>query len=179
MKPTYKRHNNFFIVGPSGVGKTKLAKGLAKRLNLTFIDSDNWIVQHYGMPISEIFKRKGEPFFRTLEHQFLIDFSFENTVVSTGGGMACSAANMGLINQKSTSVFIMRNIGQIAQHLMASKTPRPLMLPAQKSSEIVLYIERQLNLRLRHYKQAHLFAYLKPYEYGKQAIEKIVHLITK
>ena len=46
------------------VGKTTLGKIVAKKVDLKFIDTDANIEKNFSMKISEIFKRKGENFFR-------------------------------------------------------------------------------------------------------------------
>ena len=52
-----------------GAGKTTLGKIVAEKLRLGFIDTDQNIEEENLMTISEIFKRKGEKFFRELEEK--------------------------------------------------------------------------------------------------------------
>ena len=52
-----------------GVGKTTLGKIVAKEVGLKFIDTDANIEKNCLMRISEIFKRKGEEFFRLEEEK--------------------------------------------------------------------------------------------------------------
>ena len=47
-----------------GVGKSTLGKIVAKKLNLKFVDIDLNIEKKFSMKIWEIFKSKGEDFFR-------------------------------------------------------------------------------------------------------------------
>ena len=53
---------NLVLLGMMAVGKTTLAKIVAKRHNLKFIDTDENIKEKNSMTIAEIFKRKGENF---------------------------------------------------------------------------------------------------------------------
>ena len=71
-----------------GSGKTTLGKQLAALLKVGFIDLDHEIEQKEGCAISEIFSKKGEPYFRQIESETLRHFadSSENLVISTGGG---------------------------------------------------------------------------------------------
>ena len=52
-----------------GVGKTTLGKIVAKSIGLKFIDIDSNIEGNCLMKISEIFKKKGEKFFRIEEEK--------------------------------------------------------------------------------------------------------------
>ena len=54
---------NLVLLGMMAVGKTTLAKIVAKKHKLKFIDTDKNIVKKNSMPIAEIFKKKGENFF--------------------------------------------------------------------------------------------------------------------
>ena len=47
-----------------GTGKTSVGKELGRRLGYPFIDTDNLIEKREGMPVSLIFKEKGEDYFR-------------------------------------------------------------------------------------------------------------------
>jgi len=55
-------------------GKTSLGGELAYKLNFEFIDSDTRIATSDGCSINQIFKEKGEMYFRKLERDFLHHF---------------------------------------------------------------------------------------------------------
>ena len=63
---------NLILLGMMAVGKTTLGKIVAKRQNLTFIDTDAVIEKKNLMTISEIFKKKGEKFFRMEEEKQIL-----------------------------------------------------------------------------------------------------------
>ncbi len=71
-----------------GVGKSTLGKIVAKKLGLKFIDTDSDIEKKYGMTISEIFKKKGEKFFRDIEEKETINYLNKNKIVIALGGGA-------------------------------------------------------------------------------------------
>ena len=59
------------ILGFMGSGKSTLGKIIANRLGLNFIDLDDYIEENEKMSIPEIFNKKGEQDFRSLETQYL------------------------------------------------------------------------------------------------------------
>ena len=60
---------NLVLLGMMGVGKTTIGKIVAQKQRLEFIDTDINIEEKCSMKISEIFKKKGEVFFRTEEEK--------------------------------------------------------------------------------------------------------------
>ena len=80
-------NKNLVFLGMMGSGKTTLGKIVSKKLNKEFIDIDQAIEVQEGMIISEIFEKKGEPFFRVLEEKIsLLNLKKKNSVISLGGG---------------------------------------------------------------------------------------------
>ena len=78
---------NLILLGMMAVGKTTLGKIVAKRQNLTFIDTDVAIEKKNLMTISEIFKKKGEKFFRMEEEkQILKLLKKDSNIIALGGG---------------------------------------------------------------------------------------------
>ena len=60
-----------FLIGPMGSGKSKIGKILSDKLDLNLFDIDKEIERSLGLSINEIFKSKGEGFFRSIETKFL------------------------------------------------------------------------------------------------------------
>ena len=80
-------NKNLVFLGMMGSGKTTLGKIVSKKLNKEFIDIDQAIEVQEDMVISEIFEKKGEPFFRILEEKIsLHSLKKKNSVISLGGG---------------------------------------------------------------------------------------------
>jgi len=86
-------NKNLVFLGMMGSGKSTIGSLVSKKLNLQFIDIDNLIIESTGMSISEIFKKKGEAYFRNLEEKITLKSLRKNkNVISLGGG--------GFINNK-------------------------------------------------------------------------------
>lgn len=87
--------SNIYLVGFMGTGKTETARLLAKRLHRIFVDMDEVIEKRQGMSIAEIFKTKGEPFFRSLEKALVQELTGrDGLVVACGGGAFVSEENI-------------------------------------------------------------------------------------
>ena len=82
-----KSNKNLVFLGMMGSGKSSIGSLISKKLDLTFIDIDNLIVKDTGMSISEIFKKKGENYFRNLEEMITLkSLKKIKSVISLGGG---------------------------------------------------------------------------------------------
>ena len=78
---------NLVLLGMMAVGKTTLGKIVAKKQDLKFIDIDASIEKKNSMTINEIFKKKGEKFFRIEEEkEVLKSLEKNNCVIALGGG---------------------------------------------------------------------------------------------
>ncbi|MBR2259375.1 MAG: shikimate kinase [Blautia sp.] len=100
--------NHIVIIGFMGSGKTKVGKRLAKDYNLPFIDLDKVVAKKMKMPISEIFKKMGEPFYRAMETYIvkaLIEDK-ERKVVCLGAGCPMQEQNAELIPQLGTVIYL-------------------------------------------------------------------------
>ena len=82
-----KLNKNIVFLGMMGSGKSTIGSLISKKLGLTFIDIDNLIMEDAGMSILEIFKKKGEDYFRNLEEKITLkSLKKINNVISLGGG---------------------------------------------------------------------------------------------
>mgnify|MGYP006095590101 CR=1 FL=1 len=78
---------NLVFLGMMGSGKSSIGFSVAKKLHLKFIDIDCVIEKEEGMKIADIFKDKGENYFRLLEEKNTLKaLNFNNSVISLGGG---------------------------------------------------------------------------------------------
>ena len=78
---------NLVLLGMMAVGKTTIARIVAKKHKLKFVDIDQNIQKKNSMPITEIFKKKGENFFRKEEEkEVLKSLKKNNCVIALGGG---------------------------------------------------------------------------------------------
>ena len=80
-------NKNLVFLGMMGSGKSSIGYLVSQKLNLSFIDIDSLIVKNTGMNITEIFKKKGEDYFRDIEEKITLKYLKNiNNVISLGGG---------------------------------------------------------------------------------------------
>ena len=98
---------NLVLLGMMGVGKSTIGKIVAKKQKLEFIDTDNRIEAKFSMEIVDIFKKKGEEFFRTEEEkEVLQSIEKSNCVIALGGGAFVNEAIRNQILKKTTSIWL-------------------------------------------------------------------------
>ncbi len=118
------------LIGYMGSGKTTIGKKMADKLKFDFLDLDDYIIESEGMAIRDIFKEKGELYFRKKEHEYLDEVltTEQNLVLSTGGGTPCYGKNMETILKNTPNAFYLRvSIKELAQRLSKEKEYRPLI----------------------------------------------------
>ncbi len=98
--------NLIVLVGLMGSGKTTVGRELAKKLNLGFADSDELVEKRVKISVREIFTEKGEPEFRRLETEALIEACAkdEPMVLAVAGGAVVSDKNRKLLVERARCV---------------------------------------------------------------------------
>lgn len=132
----FKEKQNLVLVGMPSCGKTTFGKILSTELNKSFIDTDEEIIKRSGMPISEIFEKFGEKYFRDLESEVINDLSaYQGMVIATGGGAILREENVNALKQNGKIIFIDRPLS-----MLITTDDRPL----SKSREL---LEKRYNER--------------------------------
>jgi len=103
---------NLVLLGMMAVGKTTLGKIVAKKQELKFIDIDASIEKKNSMTIKEIFKKKGEKFFRMEEeNEILKSLEKNNCVIALGGGAFMNKTVRENILKNAISIWLSVDIG--------------------------------------------------------------------
>lgn len=108
-----------FLSGPMGVGKSTVARALARRLGLTALDLDARIVERAGRPVAEIFEQEGEAGFRARERQELARVLAEpdGQVVALGGGTAADEATRRLLLGRGVLITLDAPVAELLQRV--------------------------------------------------------------
>ena len=145
-----------YLIGYMGSGKSTIAKKIAASLAWSFIDLDKAIEEEIKLSISEIFKVRGEAYFRELESDVLRKFkSHKNTIISCGGGTPCYHDNMEYMNDTGITVYIRMTPAALRSRLKVNKSNRPLIAD-KNDDELLSYIQESLSLREKWYTKAKL-----------------------
>lgn len=135
------------LAGYMGAGKSAVGRRVASRLGVTFIDADNTIEEQAGMPISEIFAKRGELWFRRTEEDVIrgIVQSEPAGVLALGGGALGSSRTRDLL-KRTTWVVWLRVSPEVAWRRV-SGSDRPLAQDRDR-------FERRAVEREPHYREA-------------------------
>jgi shikimate kinase len=149
---------NIFLIGMPSSGKSTLGRLLAKALNFTFVDMDERIEVKEMASIGDIFRMKGEDYFRKIESEVLKQIKpNQQFVISTGGGVPCFFDNMEFIKANGTSIFLDVPPAILAKRIMNSTTNnRPLIDKNKSENDVLQDIENRYQNRLKFYQQADL-----------------------
>lgn len=144
------------LLGYMGSGKTTIAKTLANKLQIPFIDLDEYLEKQLEDSIANIFKSKGEIFFRKKEHEYFKQLisSSDSFILSLGGGTPCYANNHLFLNQENIRSFYLKaSIDTLVHRLQFEVSKRPI-LAQNKEEPLDTFIAKQLFDRSYYYYQA-------------------------
>ncbi|WP_185862314.1 shikimate kinase [Blattabacterium cuenoti] len=149
------------LVGYMGSGKTSIGEMLSKQLNLDFYDLDSLIVEKEKDSIYNLFKKKGELYFRKMEHIMLkkILKNKNKYVLSLGGGTPCFYNNIDLVNQYSKTFYLKMDSFTLLKRLFLEKKTRPLISHLSKN-ELFIFIIKHLSKRIYFYEKSHKNIYI-------------------
>jgi len=120
-----KKH--IFLIGFMGTGKSTVARTLSKYARIPQIEMDEAIVKKELRPITEIFEKEGEDYFRRLETLVLKGLlNEEPQIVSCGGGVPMRRENVDLMRACGTIVLLQASPETIFNRVKNS-TARPIL----------------------------------------------------
>jgi len=147
------------LLGYMGSGKSVVAKQLSKALQYSFVDLDTAIVEDQNQSIAQLFKTKGELYFRSKERLVLDSLleGSENLVLALGGGTPC----YGDLIQKLThtpgvvTIYLGAEIDTLTNRLFSQMHTRPLISHISDKEVLSDFIRKHLFERNFYYQQAH------------------------
>ena len=121
-------NNTLVLTGMMGSGKTSIGKEASNILGLKFYDTDLEIEKKLNMKIKDIFKLKGQDYFRKVEEKICIDLiNGEKKIVALGGGAFLNSRIRKVVLEKSFSIWINVNFKTIIKRIKLSKNTRPML----------------------------------------------------
>ena len=117
------------ITGFMGCGKSKIARALARRLDVPVVDLDDIITARHGRTPAQLITEDGEPVFRAIETNTLRETlkTIPAGVIALGGGAWIEETNRELIDQYSCfSIWLDVPFEVCWARIEASEEDRPL-----------------------------------------------------
>ncbi len=116
------------LVGFMGAGKSTVGPLLAARLGWRFVDFDATIEGEEGISVAEIFRIRGEPWFRSAELRVARDLlARDRVVLGSGGGWGSSAERLRQLPEGTVSVWLRVSAEEAVRRAAAATDVRPLL----------------------------------------------------
>ena len=135
-------NKNIVLLGMMGSGKSTIGYLLSKNINFRFLDIDKLIEKETGLKIYDIFKKKGEIYFRNLEEKITLKLLKSNEkIISLGGGGFINNNIRKEILKNHTSFWLSWKNSTIIKRISRSKK-RPIAFNSSENNLKKLIIER-------------------------------------
>ena len=144
------------LAGFMGSGKTTVGTLLARQLAWRFVDLDTLIEQAAGLPISEIFERLGEAYFRQLEADQLraalgrASELKQGTILALGGGTYAQPGCPDFLRASGVPVLWLDSPIEVLLSRCMTMTGRPLF--RDEASFRALHAQRLPSYQLADYR---------------------------
>lgn len=116
------------LVGFMGCGKSSVGRELARELGWSFRDFDDAVESETGKTIPDIFRTRGEPFFRRIEErvgQRLLEET--KMVLASGGGWAAAPDRLESLPPGTLSVWLRVSAEEAVRRTTGHGIERPLL----------------------------------------------------
>lgn len=123
--PTLK--TNVFLVGIMGVGKTTIARRLARMLGVAAVDVDSYMRNMYHRDSSRLFKDMGEEKFRACEvHALAACADLGPAIVSCSEGAVTTPEGRRILTERGFAIFLDSSCDGAMKRIRSLRT-RPLL----------------------------------------------------
>ena len=140
---------NIVFLGMMGSGKSSIGFLVSKKLKLDFFDVDNYLENKLNMKITNIFKSKGEKFFREQEEKITLNIlKKKNIVVALGGGAFINKNIRNEVLKNHLSFWLNLNTDIILKRIK-NNNKRPLTINASNND-----LKNMIKIRTKYYSKA-------------------------
>jgi shikimate kinase len=120
-------NRHLWLVGMMGSGKSRVGPGLAERLHLRFVDTDEEISERIGCSIAQFWGERGEEAFRDMEAATIARVAEEPAaVVAAGGGAVLREGNVAAMRESGRVVWLTASPPTLVARV-GSGSDRPLL----------------------------------------------------
>lgn len=136
------------MVGLMGAGKTSVGRALARRLGISFVDSDKEIEAAAGCSVVDIFSMYGEKEFRRVEQRIierLLNTPPALKVISTGEGAFITPAVREMVLGRALTVWLKADLELLVKRTNFRNT-RPQLLHADSKKILGQLIDERYKI---------------------------------
>jgi shikimate kinase len=174
---------NIILIGPRGVGKSKISRSLSKLIGYPVVSTDSIVVyENGGIPIPSYVEKHGWAKFRDIEYSILQKLvNADGIILDCGGGMIfdldtdgneiLSERKLTLLRKIGRIILLERDFKELVAKVDGDKT-RPDLSQSKMYSEI-------LERRLPHYAEAAHFKINASSLRKEEISEKILNWLGK
>jgi shikimate kinase len=132
-----------------GAGKSTVGLALARRLGWTFRDMDAWIEERNGCSVADLFRDKGEPFFREEERRVAEQVrTLTHYIIASGGGAFAQPATRAALQDSAATVYLKCDVETVLGRI-GGDASRPLAAGHERMR--ALLAEREPSYRLAEF----------------------------
>jgi shikimate kinase len=131
--------------GLPGVGKSTVGAGVAQRLGWPFLDFDVEIERREGLSVAELFRARGEAYFRECERRLTEELAGRGgMVLAPGGGWVMQPGLVALLRPAGRIIYLAASAATVAARLGAGRASRPLLQGGEAADRLArLLAERE------------------------------------
>ncbi len=134
------KKQNLILIGMPGAGKSTIGVLLAKRMGVSFLDTDILMQTGEGCYLQEIIAHHGVDGFRSIEERYLLTVPPGCGVVATGGSAVYSRKAMAHLRSLGPAVYLQIDLVPLKDRLGNLDERGVLRMPGQTID--MLYGER-------------------------------------
>jgi XRE family aerobic/anaerobic benzoate catabolism transcriptional regulator len=122
------RANRICLVGLRGAGKSTLGKLVGRQLDLPFVELNQEIEQHAGMPIAEIMALYGQEGYRKLEADALdrVIATFDAVLLAVAGGVVAEPETYNKLLSHFHTIWLKASPQEHMDRVLAQGDERPM-----------------------------------------------------
>tara|TARA_B100001093_G_scaffold339146_2_gene323919 strand:+ start:152 stop:676 length:525 start_codon:yes stop_codon:yes gene_type:complete len=140
-----KSKKNIVFLGMMGSGKSSIGSLISKKLGMEFFDIDQTIEKELKMKISEIFKIKGENYFRKFEEKISLEIlKKKSIVIALGGGTFLNKNIRKVILNDHLSFWLKLNSNEIIKRIK-NNPKRPIAFKST-NNDLFKLIKKRSNI---------------------------------
>ena len=150
--------NKIILLGYMGSGKSAVGSLLKDQLESDYLDLDYYMEDKMRSNFPDIFKSKGEIYFRKMERHYLEEvLEIKNPLIlSIGGGTPCYYDSMVYMNSLPgvMTIYLNTSVKELSRRLFEAASDRPLLKYLDTMEAFQEFVGKHLFERSVFYNQA-------------------------